>query len=199
MGATEWPPQTKLVDHTARQDGIAKGEAFDIHATLEGIIPEKATVAFHFGEGSTVRSRAISDCSRKDESRSGTLAARLPTGRVAGSVRYQIRANDAVTPWREVKVLPPSAARWCRLRRPGIAADSHWASPDYAEFPPRHLPDGTANIEGGRGHATCALRRRGPAAVGRLGGVSARASLGFNLAAFLGPLAATGLTEAGGV
>jgi hypothetical protein len=185
FGATEWPPLTLLVDHTNRLR-IAQGEAFDIRATLEGIVPENATVTYRFSNDPTPLVQTY-PVLRKDDSPVGTLAARLSTLRIAGSFRYQIKANDGATPWREVQVLPP--VRLVQLDgRPSPQIRLRF--PEYTEFPPRSLPDGSANIEAVTG-THVALR----AAVDRplsAASVELRPDQpGLSVASFLGPLGAS--------
>ena len=46
FGGHEWPRQTRLeIDAPAR---LARGEAFEMHGRVQGIIPEKARVEFRF-------------------------------------------------------------------------------------------------------------------------------------------------------
>lgn len=184
FGPTQWPPETRLVELNQRSR-IAQGETFEIRATVEGIIPEKATVAYRFGTETTPTEQTY-PIGRKDGDATGSLLARIGTGRLAGTFRYQVRANDTATPWREVQVLPP--IRLVQLDgRP--SPQIRLTYPAYTEFPTHGLADGTANIEAVVG-TRVALR----AAVDRplsAAAIEHRPEQPVNtVAAFLGPLGA---------
>ncbi len=75
------------------------------------------------------------------------------------NLKFQVRANDAVSVWQDVTVLPP----------PQLAPLGGRASPqidlvfpEYTDQPVAHLPDGSVNIEAIAGttvHLTAAADR----------------------------------------
>jgi hypothetical protein len=184
FGDTEWPAQTRLTDLTGRTR-IAQGEMFEARVALEGIIPERATVIVQPANGQAPSEKSYA-VGRGEGSDTGMVVARWPTGRDHGSFRYQVRANDGATPWRDVQVLPP--VKLVQLDgRP--SPQTRLVFPAYTDLPPLNLADGTANIE-----AVVGTHVQLRAAVDRRLG---RAWIEYhpdqplvNLAAFLGPLGA---------
>jgi hypothetical protein len=140
FGGWCWPKQTYLLVQTASP--LARGQPVEIQAHVSGVIPAHGIVEF---EGiSPVRQ--VCDVLRDRQSNSGTLLARR--GRAEHNFRFRITANDAVSEWSEVTVLPP----------PALAALDGRPSPQvrlkypaYTELPPENLPDGSGNIDAVRG------------------------------------------------
>src|SRR5262249_9368813 len=120
----------------------ARGEAFEIHGSVSGVIPERASIAYRFEDSAPLDQ--VYEITRVEDSSAGAFLARLEPGRVQRNFRFQVRANDAVSGWHEVEVLPPPQlvplggrpSPQIRLR-----------FPDYTDLPAQDLPDGTSSIE----------------------------------------------------
>ena len=103
FGGLTWPPETRL-EITAR-DRIARGDVFDVHGRFDGRRPRTGhghLLVRRFSAG-----RAGDRRHRDKETETGPLHARLEPGRAQRNFRFQVRANDAVSGWYEVSVLPP--------------------------------------------------------------------------------------------
>jgi hypothetical protein len=138
FGDHPWPPQTALT--VEAPDWIARGEPFVLRATLEGVIPERATFAFAI-DGTPTNEQPVPVMAVEV---GGSFAVRLEPNRVPRNFRYRVRANDAETPWRAVRVLtPPQLAALDGRPSPQI----HLAFPAYTDLPPFDLPDGASALE----------------------------------------------------
>ncbi len=141
FGGAEWPARTRLVDLQARQR-VARGEAFEIRGGVEGVIPEQAEVVFWF-EGGTPSQQSVS-IRKGGDGEAGKLHVRLDGSRVVKSFRYRVTANDAVTQWHDVAVLPPPSL---------VSLDGRPSPrvrlvyPIYTDLPAFDLPDGAGTIE----------------------------------------------------
>jgi hypothetical protein len=140
FGRCAWPKQTQLIVQTSSR--LARGQPVEIRARVRGLMPAQAILEF---EGiSPVRQ--ICDILQDREGESGTILVRR--GPAERSFRFQITANDAVSEWTEVTVLPPPAF---------VALDDRPSPhvrlqyPAYTGIPPDNLPDGTGNIDAVRG------------------------------------------------
>src|SRR5262245_35085731 len=142
FGSREWPPQTRLALDPSMRTRIARGEPFELRASLKGVVPERAAVRYWFdGSLPSEQTHAIK---RSDDLASGSLTARLEPIAVQKSFRFQVQANDGITPWIQVSVLPPVAlvpldgkpSPQIRLRFPA-----------YTDLPAHNLPPGTGNVE----------------------------------------------------
>ena len=140
FGSHDWPRQTQLkIDAPVR---VARGEAYEIKALVTGFVPERATVEYRFGQAGLQQDSY--ELKRSETVAAGTLTARLDPSRVQHDFLFQVRANDAVSPWTNVKVLPP----------PQIVAFEGRPSPqvrlvypEYTDIPEADLPDGTTSLE----------------------------------------------------
>jgi hypothetical protein len=140
FGGYEWPAQTFLEINARTR--AAKGEAFEIRGLVSGVIPPRATIEYRFA-GSPPLEHGY-EIARADGSPEGTLAARLEPALVQRSFRFQVRANDASTGWRDVEVLPPPQLVTLAGRP---SPQIHLQYPDYTDLPAHHLPDGATSIE----------------------------------------------------
>ena len=139
FGAHDWPKATQLELEATRQR-IGRNEAFEVRGRLHGVIPDKAYVVYRLDGGGQVEH----ECKvMKGTPGSGSLEARFPPGKLPRSFRFQVRANDAVSPWRRVEVAPP----------PKLALLDGKPSPQLRLFYPRYtglepmsLPDGNGNV-----------------------------------------------------
>ncbi|HEY7326567.1 MAG TPA: hypothetical protein VH592_02935 [Gemmataceae bacterium] len=103
FGGIEWPKKTQLEIEEPRSR-IGRNEAFEVRGTVHGVIPPQAVVIFRFDGFPNLEHH----CDIKpDESGVGRLNTRLPAGRVERNFRFQVKANDALSPEYRVEVLPP--------------------------------------------------------------------------------------------
>src|SRR5205085_4208125 len=102
FGDHPWPPQTVLT--LDAPTWIARGEPFELHGRLDGVIPERVSFAFGL-DGVAPAETSVSVTPTGDTA--GTVRVVLDAPRVPRGFRYQLRANDADTGWRHVDVLSP--------------------------------------------------------------------------------------------
>jgi hypothetical protein len=139
-GGYDWPRQTQLAIEAKTR--AARGEAFQIKATLQGVVPERAVVEYRF-DGSPAL-KEIYEVKESADGLAGEFVAHLEPGRVQHDFRFQVRAHDAASPWRKVEVLPPP--QFAPLTgRP--SPQIHLQYPQYTDLPPQDLPDGVSSIE----------------------------------------------------
>jgi hypothetical protein len=139
FGSLEWPRHTRLDIQAPSR--VARGEAVEIRASVRGEIPSEGKVEFVEHEGWPGDPQFF-PIVRGKESNTGTLIARRE--RADTTFRFQVRANDAVSDWHEVQVLPPPVL----VSLDGRASPQvHLTFPDYTDLPPQDLPGGTGNIE----------------------------------------------------
>ncbi len=141
FGEHDWPKKTQLEIEPPRLR-IGRNEAFEVRGRVHGVIPPQATIVFRFEGFPNLEHH--SDI-KTDESGGGRLATRLEAGRVQRNFRFQVRANDAVSPEYHVEVLPPPTL---------VALDSkpspqlQLSYPAYTGLPsPDTLSPGTGNID----------------------------------------------------
>jgi hypothetical protein len=141
FGGREWPRLTQLEIDPPRLR-IGRNEPFDVTGRLRGVVPEKAVVLFRFENAPPVEH--LCDVAR-DAHGEGRFGAHLEPGRVQRNFRFQVRANDAVSPEYEVKVLPPpSLVPLDGQPSPQLRLDY----PAYTDLPsPYNLQAGTGNVE----------------------------------------------------
>jgi len=142
FGGHEWPRQTRIEFAQSQRFQVGRNEAFEINALVLGVIPEQAVVLVRF-EGFPLQENRCAI--QKDSEQSGKLSIRLEPGRIQRSFHFRILANDAETPEKEVKVLPP----------PDLAPLEGQPSPQLQVLPPGYtglpspevLPPGTGNLD----------------------------------------------------
>jgi hypothetical protein len=140
FGGPEWPRQTRL--RISAPSRVARGEVFEVRGWVQGVIPKRAQVAFRFENGPSLEQEY--GILRADDAGEGTITVRLEADRVQRSFRFQVQANDAVTAWHEVAVLPaPQLVPLAGRPSPQI----HLQFPPYTDFPAADLPDGTTTFE----------------------------------------------------
>ncbi len=103
FGGVEWPKKTQLEIDEPRSR-IGRNEAFAVSGTVRGVIPPQAVVVFRFEGFPNLEHHCDI---QTDESGIGRLHTSLPAGRVERNFRFQVKANDAVSPEYAVEVLPP--------------------------------------------------------------------------------------------
>jgi hypothetical protein len=157
FGNRDWPRQTQLVLNLEPHTRLARGEPFEIHGQVQGVVPDQALITF---EGASFEASTSSDMHldsrRKVADRStrtynilqdrdtnqGILIARVE--RAEKSFRFQVQANDAVSDWYEVEVLPPPVLVPLEGRpSPQVTLDF----PRYTDLSTADLPEGSGNIE----------------------------------------------------
>jgi hypothetical protein len=139
FGSREWPRQTRLeVQAPVR---VARGEPVEIRAAVSGKVPPQGVLEFVDGEGRAAFRQSCTIYPGKTED-TGSLIVRRE--RVDRTFRFQVRANDAASDWREVVVLPPPVL----VPLDGRASPQvHLEYPAYTDLPPQDLPDGSGNVE----------------------------------------------------
>ncbi len=145
FGEHPWPTKT-LVEITSPQQfpvRAALGDPFDLAFTVKGVIPDGATVAVHLDNGN--RYEEYVEIEPGEPSRKAVaLRVTLDAHRVPSSFKFQLRANDAVTPWHSVTLAPPP--RLVPLDgRP--SPQMHATFPAYTDEPAVQLPDGAGALE----------------------------------------------------
>ncbi len=138
FGERDWPRQTQLELDGKTRTRIARGDSFEIHGRVRGMIPEYATITF---DGISAAKQAY-NLLRNADSNIGILAGHLD--RVDRAFRFQVQANDAISDWYEVEVLPPPVLVPLD-GRPSPQVRLHY--PAYTDLPDLDLPDGSGNIE----------------------------------------------------
>ena len=147
FGGHEWPKNTQL-EIDAPRERIGRNEAFEVLGQVHGVIPPQATILFRFEGFPNLEYH----CDIKTDANGvGRLAARLEPGRVQRNFRFQVRANDAVSPEYRVEVLPP----------PSLIAIDGKPSPQVELFYPAYtglpspdaLSPGNGNIDAVAGTA----------------------------------------------
>jgi hypothetical protein len=140
FGGHDWPRQTQL--EIEARTRVARGAAFEVRGTITGVIPERATIEYRFDQDPPLVDAY--ELRRADDASSGTLVARLEGGRVRHDFRFQVRANDAVSPWYDVQVLPPpQLVPLAGKPSPQIRL----IYPRYTDLAAAELPSGTMTLE----------------------------------------------------
>jgi hypothetical protein len=138
FGDHPWPLKTVLA--LDAPDWLARGEPFILRGTLEGVITERITFGFGLN-GSPSSEKPVPVLVGDD---GGSFVVRLEPNRVPREFRYRVRANDAETSWKTVRVLtPPQLATLDGRPSPQV----HLDFPAYTDLPARDLPDGGGSIE----------------------------------------------------
>jgi hypothetical protein len=141
FGGHDWPRLTQL-DLDPPRTRIGRNEPFEVRGTVRGVVPPQATVVFR-SEGFPQREHQCDI--RLDSDGTGRLETRLEPAWVQRSFRFQVRANDAVSPEYTVEVLPPPVLV-ALDDKPSPQVRLHY--PAYTRLPsPESLSPGTGNIE----------------------------------------------------
>ncbi len=138
FGDHDWPRRSHI--DVASKSLVGRNEPFEIQAQVQGLIPERAVVSFRFDGAPPLEQ--LYEISVEDGH--GAFVARLDSSRVQQNFRFQVRANDALTTWKEVEVFPPpQLVAFAGRPSPQI----HLSFPAYTELPASDLPDGGNSIE----------------------------------------------------
>src|SRR5262249_58220512 len=115
---------------------------FLLRGELHGVIPDRVGFSFAL-KGAPPAEQPLAITPADDGSAAVSL--RLDANRIPRTFRYQVNANDAVTEWRTVKVVPPPQLVPIDGRpSPLVRLDF----PTYTDLHPLELPDGGGHIEG---------------------------------------------------
>ncbi len=147
FGEHEWPSKTVITLDNVR-DRIGRNEAFEVSGQISGVIPTEALVVFKL-DGVTPTEHKV-ELITNEGGKTASFRTRLDPGRVQRDFLFQARANDAVTPWRQVSVLPPPMLVPLNGR---ASPQLHLQFPGYTDLPEQDLPDGSGNIEAVAGTA----------------------------------------------
>lgn len=140
FGGVEWPRQT-LIDITTSRFRIGKNEPYEIKGIVRGLVPEKAGVSVRF-DGSSPEEH-VCELTPSADTGEATFVVRLERGKVQRNFSFRARANDALTPWFNVSVVPPPTLVPLDGRpSPQVRLDY----PAYAELQPLDRPDGTGDV-----------------------------------------------------
>jgi hypothetical protein len=153
FGGVDWPKQTQIEIAEPRLR-IGRNETFEVRGRVRGVIPPQGVVIFRFEGFPNLEHH----CDIKtDGSGVGQLRTQLPAGRIERSFRFQVKANDAVSPEYHVEVLlPPSLVALDSKPSPQLRL----SYPAYTRLPsPDTLSPGTGNIDAVIG-TTARLRAR---------------------------------------
>jgi hypothetical protein len=137
-----WPTRTKLnlLEPSHYPARLAKGDAFELKMQLSGELPERVTVAVRF-ENSAGWEEIVA---LPEGGGTVECSARLDASRVPRSFQFQVRANDAVTAWLDVRVAePPKFVPLNGRPSPQLRA----IYPEYTRLPEADLPDGATVVE----------------------------------------------------
>jgi hypothetical protein len=139
FGGARWPAQTRLhIDYTKQ---LAAGDTFQVTGSLEGVVPESVVVEYQ-GLGMPQQTYPVT---RGDDPTRGTLSdVKLQTSWNQGDFRFQVRANDALSGWHEVRVLPPPKLTFLEGRSSPQVSLRY---PAYTELPSVDLAPGTGQID----------------------------------------------------
>jgi len=141
FGDIDWPKKTQVVVEEPRSR-IGRNEAFEVRGIVRGVIPPQAVVIFRF-EGLP---HLEHHCDiQTEESGVGRLHTSLPAGRVEHNFRFQVQANDALSPEYFVQVLPPPSLIALEGKPSPLVQLIY---PAYTGLPsPEILSPGTGNID----------------------------------------------------
>jgi hypothetical protein len=147
FGEHPWPTKT-LIELTAPKAKdfplrAAIGEPFDLAFTLKGVIPDQATVAVQLENGNRYE-EVVPIAAGDEDRRKVELAVLLESHRVPTSFKFQVRANDAATPWYSVTLAPPPKLVPLDGRP---SPQMHATFPAYTDLPAVQLPDGAGALE----------------------------------------------------
>jgi hypothetical protein len=140
FGGHAWPRATVLELDKPRER-IGRNEAFEVRGRLRGVIPDKAVVIYRVDGGGRVEYEC--QVNKGADPNTGSLAVQFPAGKMPRSFRFQVKANDAISPWYRVEVAPPPTLALLDGRP---TPQVRLFFPRYTELEPQSLADGTANV-----------------------------------------------------
>ena len=137
-----WPTRTKLelLEPSQYPARLAKGDAFDLKMKLGGVLPDQVIVSIRFENGGNWEEIVpVPEGNGNVE-----CSAKLDASRIPRDFQFQVRANDAVTAWLDVRVAePPKLVPLESRPSPQMSV----RYPAYTRLPPAILPDGSTVIE----------------------------------------------------
>jgi hypothetical protein len=147
FGAHPWPTKTHVHLTTPNPADFpvraAIGDPFDLAFTLTGVLPEFAAVAVQLENGNAYE-EIVPVTETNSNGVRAELTARLEPHRIPRSFRFQVRANDAVSPWFAVTLAPPPKLVPLDGRQSPLI---HATFPAYTDVPAGDLPDGSGVVE----------------------------------------------------
>jgi hypothetical protein len=143
FGDIEWPKKTQLAIEEPKLR-IGRNEAFAVRGQVRGVIPAHAVIVFRFDDAPNRLNQHHCDITIDNEG-VGQIQTRLPAGRVEHNFRFQVKANDAVSPEYSVEVLaPPSLTALDGNPSPQVRL----TYPAYTRLPsPETLSPGNGHID----------------------------------------------------
>jgi hypothetical protein len=144
-GAHPWPPRTRIeiVEPQVLPTRLARGESWTMVFVVQGLLPEQAEVEIRLATGEQwLESYPLTrDPVRKVAS---PVSVHWHGQRFSQSYQFRIRANDSITPWHSVTIVPP----------PQFLTFQGRPSPQFRVVPPSYtgltemdLPDAAAVLE----------------------------------------------------
>ncbi len=153
FGGHSWPTDTQLTLHAP--DRLARGDPFILRGELHGVVPPRVEFRWALADDAP----ALVALSVTETESGGEFGIRLEPNRVPRTFQFEVRANDACSPWRTVTVLrPPELTDLDGRASPQI----HLEFPKYTGLPAVDLPDGGGLIDGifgTRAHIRAATNR----------------------------------------
>jgi hypothetical protein len=144
-GAHPWPPRTRIeiIEPQVLPTRLARGESWTLVFVVQGLLPEQAEIEIRLATGEQWRESypLTTDPVRGN---AAPVSVHWPGQRFSQSYQFRIRANDHITPWQSVTVVPP----------PQFLSLQGRPSPQFRVTPPSYtglnemdLPDGAAVLE----------------------------------------------------
>ncbi|HUR53854.1 MAG TPA: hypothetical protein VMZ71_06970, partial [Gemmataceae bacterium] len=139
FGAHPWPTKTRIEVLSPQQlpGRMSKGETFELHFAVRGVIPDRAVVAIRLqGGGEFEESYPLAAGNDAKHPNAAVVVAPFDPARVPVSFTFRVRANDADTGWQAVSVVPPPKL----VPRNGRASPQiHVTPPEYTGIKPGDL------------------------------------------------------------
>jgi hypothetical protein len=143
--AIPWPTKTQIeiLEPQPLPARLARGTSLELKVALHGVIPDRVKLV-HAPEGAAPQEQSYSVPNVEAGSGSSLFTLRIDGQRVSRNFRFQIKANDAETPWYSIVVQPaPILVPLDGRPSPRI----HLDYPAYTELEPVDLPDATSVVE----------------------------------------------------
>ena len=144
-GAHPWPPRTRIeiVEPPVLPTRLARGESWTLVFVVQGFLPEQAEIEIRLATGEQWRESypLTPDPVRGN---AAPVSVHWSGQRFGQSYQFRIRANDCITPWHSVTVVPPP--QFLTLQgRP--SPQFRVTPPPYTGLSAMDLPDGAAVLE----------------------------------------------------
>lgn len=145
FGGTAAPTKTTLVLEApdAFPHRMARGEPLDVRVQLRGVIPDRVTLSVRLDGGPAIDQSFAVDADEASAA-AADLTLRVEPTRIPRDFEFRVRANDADTGWKAVRVLPPPLLVPLDGRP---SPQLHLDFPAYTDLVPLDLPDGSGVID----------------------------------------------------